>query len=170
MIDAGNMRIMVFLHGTTIMQKTGLGRTRGERVQQVMDREESVCDFASYIPIDDAVVKLRKWQEQGADIFYVTFRQKAEDVEVDKSVLAKHGFPDGLVLFRHQGEGYRDLAEKLKPDVLIEDDCQSIGGNKQTISAQLTSDVQRSIRAITVREFEGIDHLADDLSELKQAM
>ena len=55
------MKIMVFLHGATIMQQTGLGVSRAERVQQVHDRDRSVYDFASYVPIGGAVEKLRTW-------------------------------------------------------------------------------------------------------------
>lgn len=45
------MKIMVFLHGTAIMHKNALGRTREERVKQVLDGDESLYDFASYVPV-----------------------------------------------------------------------------------------------------------------------
>lgn len=54
------MKIMVFLHGTAIMHKNAVGRMREERVKQVLGRrDESLYDFASYVPVDNAVRKLQ---------------------------------------------------------------------------------------------------------------
>jgi hypothetical protein len=52
------LRILVFLHGTSIMHAAGLGLGREERVRQSRERETSVLDFASYVPTDGAVEKL----------------------------------------------------------------------------------------------------------------
>jgi len=52
------MKIMVFLHGTVIMHRNAAGRSREERVRQVLDGDESLYDFASYFPVDNAVAKL----------------------------------------------------------------------------------------------------------------
>ena len=59
---------------------------------------------------------------------YLTSRVKAKEVEDINSVLKTHGFPEGQLLFRQKGEEYKDVAEKAMPNVLIEDDCESIGG------------------------------------------
>lgn len=40
------MKIMVFLHGTAIMHPGAAGRTREERVKQVLDRDASLYDTA----------------------------------------------------------------------------------------------------------------------------
>ena len=34
-----SMKVLVFLHGTTIMHRSAVGRTREERVQQVCEKE-----------------------------------------------------------------------------------------------------------------------------------
>lgn len=160
------MKIMVFLHGTAIMHRNALGRTREERVKQVLDGDKSVHDFASYVPVGNAVRKLQVWEEQGAEIVYLSSHKKAEDVEKDKVVLRNYGFPDGEVFFRQSGEQYSDVAERVLPDVLIEDDCESIGGEKEMTYPHIRPEIKAKIKSIVVKEFGGIDHLPDDVSVL----
>ena len=62
---------------------------------------------------------------------YLSSHETAEDVEKDKFVLEKYDFPKGQVFYRQNGESYKDIAEKIIPYVLIEDDCESIGGEKE---------------------------------------
>ena len=51
-------RILVFLHGTSIMHRNGLGLLREEVIDQIIDDVDgSISDFASYIPIDNVVKK-----------------------------------------------------------------------------------------------------------------
>ncbi|HLZ55736.1 MAG TPA: hypothetical protein VKR06_02215, partial [Ktedonosporobacter sp.] len=76
-------KIMVFLHGTAIMHRNAVGRTRVERVQQVKDKDASIRDFASYVPVGNAVTKLRTWSEQGAEIIYLSSHKRPEHVEQD---------------------------------------------------------------------------------------
>jgi hypothetical protein len=52
------------------------------------------------------------------------------------------------------------------PDVLIEDDCESIGGESEMTYPQLTPALKQRIRSIVVPEFGGIDHLPDELTAL----
>ena len=125
------MKILVFLHGTAIMHRNALGHTRLEHVQQVLDKDDSIYNFASYVPVGDVVKKLQAWEEQGAEIEYLSSHRRVEDVEKDKQVLRVYGFPEGQVFFRSSGEEYKDVAERALPDVLIEDDCESIGGEKE---------------------------------------
>lgn len=67
------MKIMVFLHGTAIMHKNGLGVPREERVKQVIQgTDPSLHDYVSYVPVGNAVKKIKAWQEQGAEICYLT--------------------------------------------------------------------------------------------------
>ena len=161
------MKLMVFLHGTIIMQKSGAGHTRHGRSQQVVDGEESVQDFASYVPIDDAVTKLKTWGQQGAEILYLTFHKDDKGVQMDREVLEKHGFPNGPILFRQAGERYSDVAERALPDILIEDDCECIGGEPQMTYPHIRHELKIRIKSVVVKEFGGIDHLPDTLSELK---
>ena len=158
------MKIMVFLHGTIIMHANAVDCPRHERVQQVIEGEDSVSDFASYVPVGNAAKKLCEWQEQGADISYFTFRTAAKDIEQDKSVLRRHGFPDGEVFYRRDGQQYKDIAERIMPDILIEDDCESIGGQEQMIYPHIKPELQARIESIVIKEFSGIDHLSDSIT------
>jgi hypothetical protein len=157
---------MVFLHGTAIMHRNAAGRPRAERVTQVRQREESVHDFAGYVPVEDAVRKLQTWVAQGALIIYLSSHRSAADVEKDSTVLRAHHFPAGAVLFRQDGESYQDVAEHALPDILIEDDCESIGGEREMTYPYIRPDLRTRIKSIVVKEFGGIDHLPDELTAL----
>ena len=52
------------------------------------------------------------------------------------------------------------------PDVLIEDDCESIGGTKEMTITHVNPKLKARITSIPVQEFGGIDHLPNDVSEL----
>ena len=160
------VKIMIFLHGTTIMHKNALDRTREERVKQVLDGEESLYDFATYIPVGNAVRKLQTWKKQGVEIVYLSSHKREEDVEKDKAVLRDHGFPDGQVFFRHRNEQYNEIAERELPDILIEDDCESIGREENMTYPHIKPELKTRIKSVVVKEFGGIDHLPDDLAEL----
>src|SRR5262245_16096173 len=131
------MRVGVFLHGTTLMHRSALGQPREERVRQVQQGEPSVRDYASYVPVGNAVHKLRTWNEQGAEIVYLSSHRRPEHVEQDRAVLETYHFPGGQVIFRGAGQTYQDIAESIIPDILIEDDCESIGGQHHMIFPHL---------------------------------
>ena len=76
--------------------------------------------------------------------------------------IAKNNFATQKQLQR--GLAVIDAARAAKPDILIEDDCESIGGKDEMISPKL--DPELGIKVITTREFGGIDHLPDDAGEL----
>jgi hypothetical protein len=160
------MKILIFLHGTLIMHKSAEGKTREERVKQVIDGDSSVHDYASYIPVGNAVEKLKSWQSQGAEILYLSSHETAEDVEKDKIVLEKYLFPKGQVFYRQNGESYKNIAERIIPDVLVEDDCESIGGEKEMTITFVRPEIKQKIKSIVVKEFSGIDNLPDDLNIL----
>ncbi len=143
-----------------------MNQTRENRVKQVVDGDESVQDFAAYIPVGHAVRKTQTWRDQGAEILYLSSHEKAEDVEKDKTVLRNHGFPNGEVFFRHRGEQYSEIAERVLPDVLIEDDCESIGGEENMTYPHIRSELKDRIKSVVVKEFGGIDQLPDDLVAL----
>ena len=119
-----------------------------------------------YIPVDNTVEKLKSWQAQGAEILYLSSHETTEDVEKDKSVLEKYSFPKGQVFYRQNGESYKDIAEKIVPDVLIEDDCESIGGEKEMTITFVKPEVKQKLKSIIVKEFSGIDHLPDNIKEM----
>lgn|SRR3989338_2264531 len=161
------MKILIFLHGTLIMHKNAEGKNREERVIQALNNDESVHDYSSYIPVDNAVRKLKAWKRQGAEILYLSSHQTGEDVEKDKLVLKKYGFPRGHIFYRRKEEIYKDIAERLVPDILIEDDCESIGGEKEMTITFVKLEIKKRIKSIVVKEFGGIDHLPDEISKLK---
>jgi hypothetical protein len=165
--EAPHMRILVFLHGTTLMHRAALGHPRQERVAQVRQRDPSVADYAAYVPVGEAVAKLARWQGQGAQIRYLSSHRRPEHVAMDIAVLEQFGFPAGEVLFRQAAESYADVARRALPDVLIEDDAESIGGEVEMAYPHLRPDEQARVTGIVVREFEGIDHLPDLLLELR---
>ena len=161
------MKIMVFLHGTAVMHKNAAGRTREERVKQVLDHcDGSLYDFGSYVPVGSAARKLHAWRQQGAEILYLSSHKSVDDVELDKAVLRNYEFPDGQVFFRQSGEGYNEIAERVLPDFLIEDDCESIGGQKEMTYLHIRPELKARIKSIVVKEFGGIDHLPDDITAL----
>jgi hypothetical protein len=61
------MRLLIFLHGTAIMHRGAIGRTREERVAQVRTgagAAPALHNYAAYVPVDNAAAKLRRWREQ----------------------------------------------------------------------------------------------------------
>ena len=147
------MKIAIFLHGTTIMQKGAEGLSREERAKQVVDNEVSVHDYANYIPVDSAVDKLNKWINQGAEIVYLSSHESEGDVAKDKTVLNKYNFPVGPIYFRRSGETYAHLVE-------------NIGGEIEMCYPNIKPEIKEKIKHIIVKEFQGIDHLPDNLDEL----
>lgn len=161
------MRIIVFLHGTSIMHMNALGLSRRQIVQQIIeDVDESITDFASYIPIGNVVKKLTSWQNQGAEILYLSSHLTLENVKKDEIVIKKYNFPEGTIFYR-KGKNWNLPIEEAKPDIIIEDDCESIGGKYQMTYPNLMPELQSKITSIVIKEFAGIDYLPDDINELK---
>jgi hypothetical protein len=163
-----NVKILVFLHGTIIMHRNAKGLAREESIRQVIEDDESINDYASYIPVGNAVKKLHKWKSQGARIYYLSSHKNAEDVEMDKFVLKKYDFPDGQIFYRQNIEEYKDVVERIRPlpDVIVEDDCESIGGKVEMVYPNLRQELKSKIKSIVATEFGGIDYLPDQISEL----
>ena len=160
------MRLLVFLQGTVTMHRTALGLTRAERVEQSRaGTDPSLLDLVNYVPIGNAVGKLRCWSAQGAQIDYLTSHRDPHELTHDKGVLVRHGFPCGRILSRGPGQSYGDVVEQQMPDVLIEDDCESIGACEISYF-QVPAELRRRIRSIIVPEFGGIDHLSDSVANL----
>ena len=150
------------------MHKDAKGLTREEIVKQVMEGDESIHDYALYIPVGNAVKKLQEWKGQGAKICYLSSPKNAGDVEKDKFVLKKYAFPDGQIFYRQNREEYKDVVERIRPlpDVVVEDDCESIGGKIEMVYPNLKPELKTRIKSIVVKEFEGIDDIPDEISEL----
>src|SRR3989339_1897118 len=155
------MRILIFTEGTIIMHKNAVGHTRDEIVKQIEAKEKSVHDYKSYVSVGNAVKKLQNWKNDGAEILYLTSRRKPEEIQQIQNVLKKFKFPDGQLLFRQKNEEYKDVAERIIPDVLIEDDCESIGGENEMTTTFVRPGIKERIKSIVVKEFEGVDYLPD---------
>ncbi|HET7353466.1 MAG TPA: hypothetical protein VFJ11_05380 [Gaiellaceae bacterium] len=159
--------MLIFLHGTALMHPGGVDRTREERVAQARGRADpTVHDYAAYVPVGGVVAKLQRWREQSAQIDYLSSHRKPDDVAKDSFVLRKYGFPEGRILSRGPGESYGEVAAREMPDVLIEDDCESINGAGEITYPQIPADRRARVRSIIVPEFGGIDHLPDSLDAL----
>ena len=142
---------MVFLHGTATKP------AKWDLTGQV---------FNKYEPTGNAVAKLTGWVKQRAQICYLTSHENANMVPVDQRVLDKYGFPKGEIYWRQNGEAYKDVAERVMPDILIEDDCESIGGEAEMTYPHIREDLKPKIKSIVVKEFQGIDHLPEKLQDL----
>jgi hypothetical protein len=165
-VIAEKMRMLIFTEGTILMHKSGLGRSREERVRQVVEDDPYTHDFRSYVPIGEAAEKIHNWENQGCEIRYLTSRTNPSEVKDIKEVLKKYNFPEGHLLFRGENEDYKDVVERDAPDVLIEDDCESIGGAPEMTITRIRPEIRSKIKPIIVEEFRGIDHLPDDVSRL----
>lgn len=143
--------IMIFCEGTILKPKSLF----------------SIYNHRAYIPIGNCIKKISGWQEQGAEIIYCTSR-KGKQAEGIAELMLQYGIPGTYLYYREKGESYSDIVEKLRPDVLIEDDCKSIGGIWQMCISKVDENIRNQIRSIVVNEFKGIDHLPDDLSSLRE--
>lgn len=66
------------------------------------------------------------------------------------------------MFIREPGESYADVARRAGADVVVEDDCESIGGRSEMAAPGLGE----AIRCIVVPEFGGLAHLPDDPGDL----
>ena len=157
------MKVLVFTEGTIFTHEDWIGLAREKIVERV--RAGQVPAYAGTTPIGGAVEKIRAWQRQGANIVYMTSR-RADAVAEVRNVLERYDFPKGQLFFRREDEEYADVAERIMPDVLIEDDCESIGGEIQMTYPHIKPGLKERIKSIVVKEFGGIDYLPNDLLEL----
>lgn len=149
------------------MHPSALGLSRKQRVEQSKSRDESVYDYKNHIPNGKSSQKINSWRRQGAEIYYLTSRTKPNEIENIRQVLKKYSFPSyDHLLFRQKGEEYKDVAERLMPNIIIEDDCESIGGEPEMTYPNIRKDIKLKIKPIIVKEFGGIDHLPENLKEL----
>jgi hypothetical protein len=164
------MRILVFTEGTIIGGNVA-HLTREERIRAVQELLAGAAagvpiDFRAEVPTGNSVEKLHTWKRQGAEIMYLTSRTRSDEIEDIRYVLHKFGFPEGELFFRQEGEAYKDVAERVCPDVLVEDDCESIGGEIEMTYPHIHPDIKARIKSIVIPEAGGIDHLPDDLPAL----
>jgi len=106
------MKILVFTEGTVTMHNAAKGLPREEIVKQAKNNEPSVKDYASYIPVGNAVEKIRKWASQGAEICYMTSRRAEKEVSDVRVMLDREGFPEGELFSRKPGETYQQATKR----------------------------------------------------------
>src|SRR3989344_9110742 len=150
------MKILVFTEGTIIMHPSKVSLTREERVAQSKAKQRAVHKYREYIPNGGAVEKLNKWKTQGCEIYYLTSRTTEKEINDVAYVLSTYGFPDNNNLLFRKSEEYKDVAEKLMPDILVEDDCESIGGEVEMTYPHINENLKPRIKSIVVKEFGGI--------------
>ena len=148
------------------MAKNAVGHSREEIVQQVIDKEESVHEYGTYVPVGNAVKKISAWIRDGAEIVYLTSRRTEKEINDIQAVLDKYNFPKGELVYRQGEEAYANVAERIMPDILIEDDCESIGGTPEMTYPHIIPALKDKIKSIPVVEFGGIDYLPDLISDL----
>ena len=144
------LAIMIFLEGTILGPKRLIDHFSHEK----------------YIPIGNCIAKISRWSNEGAHIVYMTNVKKESSAESTKNILVRYGFPGQYLYHRTKGENYKDIVEAVKPDILIEDDCKSIGGKWQMSITYVDESIKDKINSIVVKEFKGIDLLPDNLAEL----
>lgn len=144
------LTIMIFAEGTILKPKSKL----------------QLYNHKAYVPIGNAVSLIEAWQQQGANIIYCTSRKKKQADNI-AALLQRFDFPGVFLAVREQKEQYKDIVEALKPDILIEDDCKSIGGAWQMCITKVDPDIKKNIVSIAVPEFHGIDHLPMIMEALK---
>ncbi len=165
------MKILVFTEGTLLIDGNVARLSREERIRAIQEEiarqaASKPHDFRAMVPAGNAVEKLQAWQRQGAKIMYLTSRRRPGEIEDIRYVLGKFGFPQGELFFRQKGEAYQDVAERVLPDVLVEDDCESIGGEVEMTYPHIQPDIKARIKSIVIPEAGGIDHLPDNLAAL----
>lgn len=156
------MKILVFLQGTILVEQNVAGNTREESVARSRELNLSKGPFGGMVPIGGSVAKLTRCREKGATILYLTASRKPENVLKSLEALNQHGLPEGELFSRGSTRSYAEIAQELGPDIIVENDCKSIGGEKEMVYPNMTPEARSRTKSVVVREFEGIDHLPDD--------
>lgn len=139
------MRIMIFIEGTTFYTRPFL----------------LLFTKHGYKPIGNAVKIVNEWHDKGYEIYLCSYVRKVRYSFI-KSVVDFYGIRYKELLCRAKGEKYSNIVERIKPDVLIEDDCKSIGGLKKCCITDVKEEIKIGIQSIIVLEFAGIDNIHID--------
>ncbi len=145
----GRMKIMIFTEGSVLGHKN----------------LSKIFRYDTYIPIGDCVNKIQSWALQGAEIVYVTSRKTEKQVGQISLLLSKYHFPGSRLYYREDKQKYKDIVELVRPDILIEDDCKSIGGQSQMCITYVETELKSKIKSAIIKEFEGIDNLPALISD-----
>lgn len=142
-IKNNNKKIMIFTEGTILKPKY---------VNNMLSR----INVMRYVPIKNSIEKLKMWQEEGYEVIYITSLKGRKAMKMAQR-LDELGFIGSMVGYRQKNQDYATLIKEELPDILIEDNCRSIGGEKNMCYSELTDELKNNIKHIVVEEFEGID-------------
>jgi len=143
------IKILIFAEGTILKPKSLF----------------SIYNHKTYLPIGNSISIINEWHKQGSEILYCTSRKKNQAIEI-ADILKRNDFAGTKLFYREKGEKYRDIVERVRPDILIEDDCRSIGGRWQMCITYVNPQLKAKINSIIVKEFQGIDKLPINLHDL----
>lgn len=142
MYDMNKKKIMIFIEGTSFYTNPVL----------------HLFSKKGYSPIGNAVNVINDLYEAGNEVYLISYMKKKRYGYI-KSIIDYYNIKYTELLCRDKKENYSDLVEKVRPDVLIEDDCKSIGGEKQWCITNVKEDIRDNIKSIIVDEFKGIDNI-----------
>lgn len=139
------MRIMIFIEGTTFYTKFPL----------------YLFTKNGYKPIGNAVNTVNALYDKGHSVYLCSYVRESR-YKFIKSVIDFYGMKYTEILCRKKGEQYSEIVERIKPDILIEDDCASIGGLKNCCITNVKDEIKLKIKSVIVPEFGGIDNIKID--------
>jgi hypothetical protein len=139
-------KIMIFLEGTIFYTKPIL----------------FLFSKKGYIPIGKAVDIINSLYQKGNEIYLCTYVKKNK-IKFIESILKYYNIKYTKLVYRDKEENYSDLVEIIRPDVLIEDDCKSIGGEKEMCITNVKEEIKKNIKSIVVEEFKGIDEFENKI-------
>lgn len=141
-IKNNNKKIMIFVEGTILKPK----------YNNILSR----ISMTTYIPINNAIETLKKWQEEGYEVIYLTSLKGRRAMKMAQH-LDELGFTGSMVGYRQKNQDYATLIKEELPDILIEDNCLSVGGEQNMCYNLLNDELKKEIKHIVVEEFKGID-------------
>ena len=143
-IKNNNKKIMIFVEGTILKPKHNNFFSR--------------INMNGYVPISNAIEVIKNWQEQGYEIIYLTSQTGRRAMKMAQH-LDELGFVGSMVGYRQKYQDYTTLIKEELPDILVEDDCKSVGGQTSMCSYNLPDNIKNKIKIIKVKEFGGIDNV-----------
>ena len=136
-------KIIIFIEGTTFYTKPIL----------------FLFSKKGYVPIGNAVKIINDLYADGNEIYLLSYVKKKRYAFI-KSIIDSYKIKYTELLCRDKKESYSDLVERICPDILIEDDCKSIGGEKHWCITNVNKEIRNNIKSIIVEEFKGIDEVS----------
>ena len=141
-IKNNNKKLMIFVEGTILKPK--------------YNNKLSRLHILGYVPIGNSVEILRKWQEEGYEIIYLTSLKGRKAMNMARH-LDELGFEGSMVGYREKYQNYATLIKEENPDVLIENSISS--EEHHMCYDELTQELKDKIKHVVVNEFEGIDNI-----------